>query len=162
MITRFTGPHRFLSNFYPARVRAAGIEFESVEHAYQAHKALHPAGMDWLLRIAHAYSPGEARRIGRQVPLPQGWEDHRLAIMERLVYQKFKDPGLRAMLLATGDQVLAEGNRWGDTFWGVCNGQGRNELGRILMKVRRSAELSNRAQAALEEEGLADKEGRGL
>lgn len=40
------------------------------------------------------------------------------------------------MLLKTGDEELVEGNTWGDTFWGVCKGKGRNELGKILMKVR--------------------------
>jgi predicted NAD-dependent protein-ADP-ribosyltransferase YbiA (DUF1768 family) len=61
--------------------------------------------------------------------------------MEGLVRQKFsKDPVLRQRLLDTGDQDLVEGNTWGDTFWGVCRGQGSNWLGRILMDVR--AELN--------------------
>jgi predicted NAD-dependent protein-ADP-ribosyltransferase YbiA (DUF1768 family) len=49
---------------------------------------------------------------------------------------KFSDPELRAKLLATGDEFLVEGNHWGDTYWGVCNGKGRNMLGSLLMKVR--------------------------
>ena len=32
--------------------------------------------------------------------------------------------------------VKIEGNTWNDTFWGVCNGQGQNWLGKILMLVR--------------------------
>ena len=39
-------------------------------------------------------------------------------------------------LLGTGDTYLEEGNTWNDTFWGVCNGVGENNLGRILMEVR--------------------------
>lgn len=29
-----------------------------------------------------------------------------------------------------------EGNTWGDTFWGICGGQGSNMLGQLLMDVR--------------------------
>jgi hypothetical protein len=32
--------------------------------------------------------------------------------------------------------ILIEGNTWGDTFWGVCNGVGENNLGKTLMNVR--------------------------
>ncbi len=31
---------------------------------------------------------------------------------------------------------LIEGNHWNDTFWGICNGNGENNLGKILMKIR--------------------------
>jgi predicted NAD-dependent protein-ADP-ribosyltransferase YbiA (DUF1768 family) len=40
------------------------------------------------------------------------------------------------MLKATGDEELVEGNWWNDTFWGVCNGVGENNLGKLLMKIR--------------------------
>jgi predicted NAD-dependent protein-ADP-ribosyltransferase YbiA (DUF1768 family) len=42
------------------------------------------------------------------------------------------------MLLSTGDELLIEGNTWGDTYWGVDlkTGIGENKLGKILMKVR--------------------------
>jgi predicted NAD-dependent protein-ADP-ribosyltransferase YbiA (DUF1768 family) len=54
-----------------------------------------------------------------------------------LVLAKFvAHPDLRAKLLATGERPLVEGNHWGDRFWGVCDGQGENWLGRILVRVR--------------------------
>lgn len=56
--------------------------------------------------------------------------------MRTLVREKFRNPLLRAMLLATEDVELVEGNSWNDTFWGVCKGVGLNWLGQILMKVR--------------------------
>ena len=56
--------------------------------------------------------------------------------MESLVREKFTDPMLRLQLMATGSEELVEGNTWSDTFWGVCNGEGGNHLGKILMKVR--------------------------
>jgi predicted NAD-dependent protein-ADP-ribosyltransferase YbiA (DUF1768 family) len=57
--------------------------------------------------------------------------------MEDLVRLKFTThPDLCERLLTTGDAELIEGNSWNDTFWGVCRGKGRNELGKVLMKVR--------------------------
>lgn len=32
--------------------------------------------------------------------------------------------------------MLIERNTWGDTFWGVYDNKGENNLGKILMKVR--------------------------
>ena len=52
-------------------------------------------------------------------------------------YADYED--LKQQLLATGELVLEEGNIWGDTFWGVDaqTREGRNHLGRILMRVRK-------------------------
>ena len=58
--------------------------------------------------------------------------------MYEIVKDKFsRNPELRVKLLNTGDIELIEGNYWGDTFWGVCNGKGENHLGKILMRVRK-------------------------
>ena len=57
--------------------------------------------------------------------------------MSSIVFEKFyRNKELRKKLLETGDRYLEETNWWGDDFWGGCNGEGRNELGKILMKVR--------------------------
>jgi predicted NAD-dependent protein-ADP-ribosyltransferase YbiA (DUF1768 family) len=58
-------------------------------------------------------------------------------VMRDLIAQKFAvGSELADRLLATGDQELVEGNTWGDTFWGVCDGVGENWLGRLLMERR--------------------------
>jgi predicted NAD-dependent protein-ADP-ribosyltransferase YbiA (DUF1768 family) len=66
------------------------------------------------------------------------WEKIKVQTMRELVTLKFTDPQLAELLLATGDALIKEGNRWGDTFWGVDlrNGQGQNILGQILMNIR--------------------------
>lgn len=133
-ITSFRGPHRFLSNFHPCLVMWHGLTFPSVEHAYQAAKTLQPAEQ---ARIAIAPTPGDAKRLGRHVTLRPDWDNTgKLSVMARLLRQKFADPDLRALLLATGDAELVEGNNWGDRFWGVCDGGGHNHLGKLLMEVR--------------------------
>lgn len=59
--------------------------------------------------------------------------------MEEVVRAKFtQNEDLKALLLATGDSVLEEGNTWHDIFWGVetRTRKGENHLGRIMMQVR--------------------------
>ena len=82
-------------------------------------------------------TPEVAKHLGRKVELRWDWEEVKDEVMLYLVQKKFftKDVYLR-MLLATKDAKLIEGNTWGDTYWGVCNGKGQNELGKILMQVR--------------------------
>lgn len=41
-------------------------------------------------------------------------------------------------LLETGDGLLIEGNNPHDTFWGACKEKGQNNLGKLLMRLRKS------------------------
>jgi len=131
-ITSFSEENRFLSNFWPCVVKIEGIEYPSVEHAYQAAKTLNVAEREEIALL----TAGQAKRRGYRVLLRDDWESIKLGVMEDLVRQKFIDRVLREKLLATGDEELIEGNDWGDKFWGVCDGEGENWLGKILMKVR--------------------------
>jgi ribA/ribD-fused uncharacterized protein len=133
-ITSFTGPFRFLSNFYEADVLFEGAVYPSVEHAFQAAKTFDE---DERQTIRLQMKPGDAKRRGRNLKLRDDWEDVKIQIMEQLVLDKFvRHEPLRAKLLATGDRQLIEGNNHGDRFWGVSGGQGENWLGRILVRVR--------------------------
>lgn len=133
MITSFSGQYRFLSNFWPCKVFLEGEEYPSVEHAYVASKVT-----DHELRklVASKLTPGDAKRLGRKLPLRPDWDAIKLDVMKELLVQKFIDPELAEKLVATGDQELIEGNTWGDTFWGVCDGVGENNLGKLLMEIR--------------------------
>jgi ribA/ribD-fused uncharacterized protein len=133
-ISSFTGEHRFLSNFLPCRVVFEGDEYASVEHAYVAAKTTDACIRE---RVRKAETPGKAKRIGRTIIVRDNWDAVKLSVMTRLILQKFK-PGsdLAKKLADTGEAELQEGNTWGDTFWGVCEGVGENHLGRILMGVR--------------------------
>lgn len=140
MINEFVGEYRFLSNFYPAIVEMDGEIYPTVEHAYQAAKT---TIQKIRSQIRSKSTPGGAKRLGdnrKFVTLRPDWEYIRVSTMENLVRQKFQNQDLKAMLVATGDQELVEGNSWNDTFWGVCRGVGDNNLGKILMKIR--SELS--------------------
>ncbi len=136
-IWEFQGPHRFLSNFWPARVMFEGILFPSAEHAYQAAKF---QDLEVRHHIATLENAGQAKRAGKQAVLDGTWDARRFGVMDRIVRQKFMaNAHLGRMLLATGDARLEEGNWWGDRYWGVSparSGRGLNKLGEILMKVR--------------------------
>lgn len=134
VIDSFQGEHRFLSNFWPATVWFEGFTYASVEHAYVAAKTLDQAERMIICQMA---SPGAAKRYGRKLALRPDWETVKVQIMDDLLRRKFEHPELRQKLIDTGDDTpLIEGNTWGDTFWGVCNGVGQNMLGTLLMTIR--------------------------
>lgn len=133
MIDSFSGEHRFLSNFYPSFLSFGKLVFQTVEHGYQAAKSLNQE--DWFT-IANLVTPGEAKRVGQKLTLRPDWETYKLEAMQDLLRMKFNIPHLKEKLIATGNQELIEGNHWGDTYWGICQGKGQNHLGKLLMKIR--------------------------
>lgn len=132
-ITSFRNEHFFLSNFYPFPFTWNGITYPTLEHIFQASKTTDES---FRADISHAGTPGKAKRMGRNLTLRFDWDRTKVAAMYELLSIKFSDPVLRDLLLQTGDATLIEGNDWGDTFWGVCNGAGQNWLGVLLMLVR--------------------------
>jgi len=148
-ITEFVGKHRFLSNFWSTVVTLDGVNYPSVEHAYQAAKTL---DLEEREKILNCESASKAKKVGKTVLLRSDWEEIKLLVMSDLVTQKFTNHSyLKERLLETGNARLYEGNWWKDTFWGVSpppryvyigekrvrrKGKGKNKLGRILMKVR--------------------------
>ena len=132
MINSFSGDYRFLSNFYPVEVVLDGVTYPTVENAYQAAKTLDLEKRKEFLGV----TPGRAKRLGQSLELRPDWNDVKLSVMKRLNEQKYMRPDLRKKLCDTHPIDIIEGNTWGDTFWGVCEGKGSNHLGKILMKIR--------------------------
>jgi len=155
-INSFFGEYRFLSNFWTYPVEFEECVYLSVEHAYQAAKAL-----DISLRVPFQYfldedieklseqgiqhvniTATEAKKLSHKLPLRTDWEEVKLGIMEGLLRQKFSfGTELKKQLDATKGKNLIEGNSWHDTWWGCCtcskhNSMGRNELGKLLMQIR--------------------------
>lgn len=138
-IDHFAGEYDFLSNFYPCVVTFEGVDYPTVEHAYQAAKTLNPIERKL---IGAAKTPGQAKRLAKKCSRRDNWDVIKLPVMRNLLEQKFNYYSLRQKLVATGSATLIEGNWWNDTFWGVCKGEGQNYLGRMLMAIR--DELHNR------------------
>ena len=129
----FFGPFRFLSNFYPAEVEYQGMKYRTTEHAYQAAKFADPVMRYTIQQLELAR---DAKKHGRAQGMREDWDIVKYSIMFDLLLQKFANPELAKLLLATGDAYLEETNTWGDVYWGVCNGVGENKLGLILMEIR--------------------------
>lgn len=133
IIDRFVGEYKFLSNFYSSEVMLDAVVYPNVENAYQASKTTNEE-----MRIPFEnISPVDAKRMGKTLKMRPDFDTIKVNIMYRLVKQKFQDPELAKRLASTKESLLVEGNTWGDTFWGICNGVGENHLGKILMKVRK-------------------------
>ena len=132
MISELKGEYRFLSNFWSCFIEYDGNLYPSLEAAYQAAKC---ANYDDRKYFTTAKA-SDAKRRGKVVEMQPNWETIKVEIMLQLLRQKFHQEPLRTMLLDTGTQEIQEGNWWGDTFWGTCNGYGANQLGKLLMQVR--------------------------
>lgn len=130
VIDEFRDEYRWLSNFWVYDT-TTGI---TVEHRYQAAKATNYE--DWCT-IMQSESPYHAKKLGKVLEVRPDWDIIKLPLMEEFVRDKFiSNLSLRNKLLNTRGAFLIEGNQWGDTYWGVCNGVGNNHLGKILMRVR--------------------------
>jgi len=144
IIDRFTKDtgYDFLSNFYGSTVSFEGQLYPTIEHAYQSAKSLDPEVRDMIRR---SKSPAEAKKLGQCIAIRSDWNEVKLDVMRRLIKEKFENPFLRPLLLATDDADLILNNKWNDKFWGVCRGEGENWLGKILMeeRVRIKEELTN-------------------
>jgi N-glycosidase YbiA len=130
IIDSFHGEYRWLSNFWIHDTE----NMLSVEHYYQAAKA---TNAEDYARVLTCKTPGEAKKMGKEIICRADWEDVRLTLMEHFLREKFFwNTALAAKLKTTSDCLLVEGNTWGDKFWGVCDGEGQNHLGKLLMKIR--------------------------
>lgn len=141
VVKEFTGQWACLSNFHLGTITLDGIDYPSGEHAFQAQKAncmLSDRKAEFRKKVAEAPSPSKAKCAGRSVKIDvERWDALKDDYMRKVVYQKFlQDPDACATLLSTGAAMLVEGNTWGDTYWGRCEGKGLNKLGAILMEVR--------------------------
>lgn len=131
MIDNFTGKNYFLSNFSHSKIKMNGLTFNNGEAAFHSHKD--PSRVSEFVGL----NPSAAKKLGRSVKLREDWEEVKDHIMYQVTVAKFsQNTHLKERLLATGDKDLVEGNNWNDKYWGVCDGEGKNMLGRILVLTR--------------------------
>jgi ribA/ribD-fused uncharacterized protein len=137
-INSFRDEYYFLSNFYECSVTYNGLTYKNNEAAFQAQKCINPKDREKFCNLRAS----ESKKLGRRVVLRKDWEDIKIKVMTDIVKAKFKqNEDLQKKLLATEDAYLEEENTWGDRIWGTVNGVGANNLGRILMNVRKELQL---------------------
>src|SRR5262245_47966360 len=128
-----------------------GVAYITCEQYMMAEKARLFKDHEAELATLCSRNPREQKALGRTV---RGFDQHTWeAAREEIVYRgnlaKFsQNPGLREMLLASGDRIIAEASPR-DAIWGIGMAEdnpgvtdtsqwGLNLLGRALMKVRQT------------------------
>lgn len=141
-----------LSQWYASPFETDGVGYATAEHFMMAEKARLFGDAATRERILRASSPGEAKKLGRQVRRfdEDRWLQERFDIVVAGNVAKFcQSPALRDYLVGTGDRVLVEASPV-DAIWGTglaaddpgagspASWRGLNLLGFALMQVRAS------------------------
>ncbi|MDA2922376.1 NADAR family protein [Patescibacteria group bacterium AH-259-L07] len=128
------------SNFSSFAVEWKGCLWQTSEHAYQAAKFMdkHPEIAD---QIFNAKSAHDAQKIAKKYKdkRPVGWSRRKVSVMEEICLNKLQQhPYIQKKLLQTGDKQIVEDSP-DDDFWGWGSKRdGRDEMGRIWMKLRKN------------------------
>ncbi|HLD91821.1 MAG TPA: NADAR family protein [Patescibacteria group bacterium] len=126
------------SNFSSFQVEWRGRTWQTSEHAYQASHFFETAP-ELVEEIFKAKSAHEAFKIAKANAdkTPENWDDRKIAIMEEIVKSKLEqNPYLMHKLMQTGEREIVEDSPK-DDFWGWGEKRkGRNELGKIWMRLR--------------------------
>jgi len=137
MISRFRDENKWLSNMTLVNITYEGIDYPSVEHAYVSAKS---KDMVWKSKCANKHiSSYKIKKEGQQIVIRDDWDEIKLKVMEECLILKFQQEPFKTLLKNTGNQIIQEGNDWGDIFWGVDlkTGKGENHLGKLIMKIRK-------------------------
>ena len=136
-IDSFTDYFDFLHNNFQTPVYFSGILYPSVSHAYHAARSNDERTRRAILNAETFQSLGN---IALRINDPIDWQEKKVKIMEQLVRDKFrrsKELQERLKLTEGRDLVMTyNDNNSKNIFWGVVKGNGQNQLGRILMKIR--------------------------
>jgi len=132
----FKNRYSFLSNMCSLgqTVKIGDIVVRTTENYYQAMKSSNPAIRDFIAQL----NPYEAKRIARETKQKEDFNNNKLTIMKDAIEVKFNLPVFKFLLLATNNTKIVEDNYWNDTYWGVCEGVGENNLGKLIMEKRDS------------------------
>ncbi len=126
------------SNFSSFSVKWKEKIWPTSEHAYQAAHFFDTAP-ELSEKIYRAKSAHEAFKIAKKnaEKAPKDWEKKKVKIMEDIVRRKLEqNPYVKRKLLQTGKREIVEDSPK-DGFWGWGpERKGRNELGKIWMRLR--------------------------
>jgi ribA/ribD-fused uncharacterized protein len=154
-MTIYTSQYDWMRNDYHSKIKVGGIEYPTAEHAYQAAKTT-----DKTLKkaIADQVFIADARKMGRNLDLPDNWDDRKGDIMQTILRQKFmQNEEIADRLMKTDyDSIVADMR---DEYWGTGkNGFGENYLGAYLEEVRQEIQILNGYDPESDEEKEPDQE----
>ena len=131
-------------------VEIDGTKYPSVEHYYQAMKAVEFKDEDSLKKIMKTKTSKAVKALGNKVKdyNEEVWKAKQDEVMEKAVRAKFvQHPELREKLVETGDKTIGYADAR-DLYWSIGTSigldkakspskwRGQNKLGKILMKLR--------------------------
>lgn len=133
----------FLSNFSSFQVMWKGRLWQTSEHAYQASKFF-DVDENIIEEIFMARSAHDSKKIAKKYKEKHNsnFEKEKILIMEDICRHKLEQHEfIEQKLLESGDKFLIEDSHK-DSFWGWGeNKDGRNELGKIWMRLREELKL---------------------
>ena len=153
----FFGSDNFLSNWFPTNFKLTfnniDYEFENVEQAMMASKAMLFQDLDSFKKILNTPNPKSVKALGRKVKnfQPELWDKYKKYIVKQAVLNKFRyNLNIKNELLNTNNKYLAEDSPY-DKIWGIGTKSikhkenrtwpGKNLLGEILMEVREELKI---------------------
>ncbi|KAN0028895.1 hypothetical protein ACTFIV_010763 [Dictyostelium citrinum] len=132
---RSTDAYGCFTNFSWYKVHYKNHTFKTSEHAFQASKF---QCEKIFLQILNAKTASESKRIAHlnNDKKRKDWETIKDQIMYEICFEKFnQNDDLKLILLDTGKLEIVECSEK-DFYWGIGDGNGRNQLGITLMKIR--------------------------
>lgn len=143
---RHEGQYPQFSNFFPCLIKWKGRIYSCSEAIFYAESCKYPEDAEKFVSLTGK----QAKELGKTVEQKDDWNDIKVLVMYKIVFEKFKqNPYLRTILLSTGNSTLIEKTMWHDNFWGNCachkcsDITGQNTLGKILMRVRKELSKPN-------------------
>lgn len=135
-------------NFSSFQVDWRARRWPTSEHAYQASHFFETVP-ELVEEIYNARSAHDAYKIAKANAdkAPENWKEIKIGIMEEIIRAKCEQNSyVKQKLLLTLDEEIVEDSPK-DSFWGWgADKNGRNELGKIWMRLReelRSQEMKN-------------------
>ena len=149
-ITEFRGVYEFLSNEFETPVGLEGGVYPSVAHAFQAARS---SDKDLRAQIAKV-DIFQLYSLSETIENPSDWTRVRVKVMERLIRDKFmRSKELQRRLLDTGTRPIVntyeDTNQPSNLFWGVVQSKGQNQVGALLMQLRKDLETGREVEAWL-------------
>lgn len=158
------GQYFELSNFYEHKCPLIydNKTYKTSEHLYHASKYLHDdtnyVNLEYADIIRNSKTPYMAKILANKMIMHQyewqknlnkiilkynntspneNWDEQKIETMHNILVIKFtQDLHCRKVLLSTGNRYLIENSKR-DPFWGIGkDGNGKNMLGNLLIKVR--------------------------
>lgn len=142
-ITFYHEDHPF-SNVYACPVSYNGLEYASVEHAYQSARfdpKLYPEIFHSIITADTALEANRIAQLNKRYSRAD-WNSRKFRVMIEICTAKFsQNPELRSLLISSVPKVLIE-HAPQDSCWGMVTNEhgiaaGSNFAGRILMIVRK-------------------------